>query len=153
LPISRKGWSSPPKLYFYDVGLAAHLLGLESELHVSRDPLRGNLFENLVVIEALKYRLNRGRRANLHFYRDSNGNEVDLVLNYGPDLFPVEIKAGMTVNRDFFKGLEAFSRVFDTPLGSALIYGGEERQRRRSAEVCPVSNLHALLAGKEAPAP
>ena len=60
-----------PKLYFYDVGLAAYLLGLENELHVSRDPLRGNLFENMAVMEALKYRVHRGRRTNLHFYRDS----------------------------------------------------------------------------------
>jgi len=56
-----------------------------SGIFVSWDPLRGNLFENLVVMEALKYRLHRGRRSNLHFYRDSNGNEVDLLLNYGPD--------------------------------------------------------------------
>ena len=138
-----------PKLYFYDVGLAAHLLGLESELHVSRDPLRGNLFENMVVMEALKYRLHRGRRSNLHFYRDSNGNEVDLLLNYGPDLFPVEVKAGMTVNKDYFKGLRAISRVFDLPLGAGLIYGGEEVQRRNNIDVQSVRTFHTLLADKE----
>jgi predicted AAA+ superfamily ATPase len=138
-----------PKLYFYDVGLAAHFLGLENENHVQRDPLRGNLFENMVVVEALKYRLHRGKRSNLHFYRDSNGNEVDLVINYGPDLFPVEIKSGMTVNKDYFKGLKAFAKVFDTPLGAGLVYGGEETQKRRDTTVCSINQFFHLLAEKE----
>jgi len=134
------------KLYFYDVGLAAHLLGLENELHVSRDPLRGNLFENMVVMEALKYRLHRGKRSNLHFYRDSNGNEVDLLLGIGPDLYPVEIKAGMTINRDFFKGLERFAANFPTPHGQGLIYGGDEPQQRHATSVCPAPLFYTLLA-------
>jgi len=139
-----------PNLYFYDVGLAAHLIGLEDERHVSRDPLRGNLFENMIVMEALKYRFHRGRRSNLHFYRDSNGNEVDLLLNYGPDLFPVEVKSGMTVNKDYFKGLRAFARVFDIPLGAGLVYGGEERQERQNTTVLPAREFHTLLAEKDA---
>jgi hypothetical protein len=138
-----------PKLYFYDVGLAAHLLGLENTLQVSRDPLRGNLFENMVVMEALKYRLHRGRRGNLHFYRDSNGNEVDLLLTVGPDLYPVEIKAGMTINRDFFKGLDGFSGIFPVPLGRGLVYGGDQPQQRTATTVCSATTFHTLLAGLE----
>lgn len=134
-----------PKLYFYDVGLAANLLGLENELHLSRDPLRGNLFENMVVMEALKYRLHRGRRGNLTFYRDSTGNEVDLLLSYGPDFFPVEIKAGMTVNRDYFKGLQKIAQVLDLPLGAGLIYGGVEPQQRRNISVRSVHDFYKLL--------
>jgi len=136
-----------PKLYFYDVGLAAHLLGLENTGHVSRDPLRGNLFENLVVMEALKYRLHRGRRANLHFYRDSNGNEVDLLLSLGPDLYPVEIKAGMTINRDYFRGLDYFAGIFPHPLGRGLVYGGDQTQQRTETSVFPATRFHVLLAG------
>jgi hypothetical protein len=138
-----------PKLYFYDVGLAAHLLGLENTLHVSRDPLRGNLFENMVVMEAIKYRLHRGRRSNLHFYRDSNGNEVDLLLTLGPDLYPIEIKAGMTINRDYFRGLDHFSGIFGAPLGRGLVYGGDQRQQRTDTTVCPAATFHTLLAGLE----
>jgi len=67
-----------PKLYFYDVGLAGYLLGIEDRQHIVNHPLRGNLFENLVVAEALKYRLHRGRRNNLFFWRDAKGNEIDL---------------------------------------------------------------------------
>nr|MBF0222812.1 ATP-binding protein [Desulfobulbaceae bacterium] len=137
------------KLYFYDVGLAAHLLGLENILHVSRDPLRGNLFENMVVIEALKYRLHRGRRSNLHFYRDSNGNEVDLLFTVGPDLYPIEIKSGMTINRDYFRGLDHFSGVIGAPLGRGLVYGGDQRQRRTDTTICPATTFHTLLADLE----
>lgn len=136
-----------PKLYFYDIGLASYLIGLESELHASRDPLRGNLFENMVVIEALKYRLHRGKRNNLCFYRDSGGNEVDMVVTMGSNLFPVEIKAGETVTNDFFKGLKTFKKTFpaNTPLSSGLIYGGESIQMRSDVMVYPVTGVHTML--------
>ena len=135
-----------PKLYFYDVGLAAMLLGIESESQICRDPLRGNLFENLVVIEVLKHRFNRGLRSNLHFYRDSKGNEVDLLLEYGSDIFPLEVKSGATVATDFFKGLRSFASLGRSqPWGSGLVYGGTEPQQRSDVMVCPVMAVHALL--------
>lgn len=140
-----------PKLYFYDIGLASYLIGLESELHASRDPLRGNLFENMVVIEALKYRLHRGKRNNLCFYRDSGGNEVDMVVTMGSNLFPVEIKAGETVTNDFFKGLKTFKKTFpaNTPLSSGLIYGGESIQMRSDVMVYPVTGVRTMLESIE----
>ncbi len=140
-----------PKLYFYDIGLASYLIGLESELHASRDPLRGNLFENMVVIEALKYRLHRGKRNNLCFYRDSGGNEVDMVVSMGHNLFPVEIKAGETITNDFFKGLKTFKKTFptNTTLNSGLIYGGESIQIRRDVKIYPVTGVHTLLESIE----
>jgi len=138
-----------PKLYFYDVGLAARLLGLETELQVSRDPLRGSLFENMVVMEVLKYRFHRGRASNLNFYRDSNGNEIDLLLNYGPDIFPIEVKSGMTLNRDYFKGLKNFAKLFQLPLGAALLYGGDEEQQRFEVRVHPARKTHLLLAATD----
>ncbi|WP_319523173.1 ATP-binding protein [uncultured Desulfosarcina sp.] len=136
-----------PKLYFYDVGLAAFLLGIEKEKQISRDPLRGNLFENLVVSEALKHRFNQGRQSNLYFYRDSKGNEVDLVIVNGSDLFPIEIKSGMTITRDYFKGLRHFSNVFGNsiPRGSGLVYGGGEVQQRTDVAIVPVYGLQELL--------
>jgi hypothetical protein len=135
-----------PKLYFYDVGLASYLLGLENERHVSRDPLRGNLFENLVVMEALKHRYNRGKGSNLHFYRDAKGNEVDLIVEVGPDLFPIEIKAGETITADYFKGLKHFKKVIpDLPLGAGVIYGGLERQVRSDTRILPVYDMEEML--------
>jgi predicted AAA+ superfamily ATPase len=136
-----------PKLYFYDVGLAAFLLGIDHPKQIARDPLRGNLFENMVVIEALKYRFNRGKRSNLYFYRDSKGNEVDLILVYGADLFPIEIKAGMTITRDYFKGLKHFAKVFPdhSPKGGGLVYAGDQSQSRADVLVVPYTKLNKLF--------
>ena len=137
-----------PKLYFYDVGLAAFLLGIENEKQISRDPLRGSLFENMVIAEALKFRLNEGKRSNLYFYRDSKGNEVDLLLVNGPDIFPIEIKSGMTITRDYFKGLKYFSKLFPDhiPGGGGIVYGGQEVQNRTDISIVPFSRLENLFS-------
>ena len=136
-----------PKLYFYDIGLASYLLNIQNETQITRDPLYGHLFENMVVAEALKYRFNQGRHSNLYFYRDSKGNEVDLLLVNGPDIFPVEIKAGMTITRDYFKGLKHFTALFKDkmPDGSGLIYAGNESQRREDVSIEPFYNMDQLF--------
>ena len=136
-----------PKLYFYDVGLASFLLGIENHKQISRDPLRGNLFANMVIIEVLKCRFNQGRRSNLYFYRDSKGNEVDLLMVSGSDIFPIEIKAGMTITRDYFKGLNYFAKVFPDhiPKGSGLIYAGDQSQSRTNVLIVPYSELYTLF--------
>jgi hypothetical protein len=136
-----------PKLYFCDVGLASYLLGLENERHVSRDPLRGHLFENIAVIEAIKYRFNRGLRSNLFFYRDSGGNEVDLIMEMGPDIFPVEIKAAETVTPSSLKGLKKFAGLIpELRWGSGLLYGGSEVQIRSDVRIYPLTKIHEMLA-------
>jgi len=99
-----------------------------------------------VVIEFLKYRMNLGKQSNLTFYRDGSGNEVDLVLEFGAHLFPVEIKAGATVVPDYFRGLKRFSRVFpQLPFGGAVVYGGDDVQLRTDAKVYPAVKVHDLL--------
>lgn len=139
-----------PKIYFHDVGLASYLLGLENEGQVARDPLRGNLFENLAVGEALKHRFNRGKRSNLSFYRDRRGNEVDLLVGLGPDLFPVEIKAGATIVDDYFRGLRNIEALLPrVPFGSGLIYGGDEAQTRPGMRIHPVQETDKLLDAVE----
>jgi hypothetical protein len=131
-----------PKLYFWDVGLASYLLGLEEEKQVSRDPLRGNLFENMVVAEMFKHCYHNGRRPRLSFYRDSTGNEVDLLVERGRELAAVEIKSGQTVTRDYFQGLNRFAMVAgDRLTGGAVVYGGDKRQLRSDWEVWPVAEL------------
>ncbi len=134
-----------PKIYFWDVGLAAYLLGLEEEKQVARDPLRGNLFENMVIAEIFKqhYRLNR--RPRLCFYRDSTGNEVDLILERGNQLFLIEIKSGQTVTKMFFQGLNRFAGVAgDRIQGEIVIYGGAKHQQRTDWRVWPVKDLGKL---------
>jgi uncharacterized protein len=136
-----------PKLYFYDVGLASFLINIENETQMSRDPLRGNLFENMVISEALKYRLNQGKRSNLYFYRDSKGNEVDLLLLAGSDIFPIEVKAGMTITKDYFKGLNHFANIFSehVPKGMGLVYGGGAGQERTDVSIVPFHRLNNLF--------
>jgi len=135
-----------PKLYFYDTALASYLLGMESTTHLRSHPLRGNLFENLVIVEALKFRLNRGKRSNLSFYRDSAGHEVDLLLTSGTQVYPIEIKSGATINRDYFKGLNFFSRLEATSVTQgAVIYAGDCKQTRGIWKVCPMNEMNSLF--------
>ena len=136
-----------PKMYFYDVGLAAWLCGIENEMQVSTHPLRGNLFEDLVIMEALKYRYNRGKRSNFYFYRDSNGNEVDLLYTRGRDILPIEIKSGQTITSSYFRGLKKFRRQFQDhiPWPSLLVYAGETEQNRSDCRVIRVYSLAGCL--------
>jgi len=125
-----------PKLYFLDAGLAAWLLGIQTAEQLAVHPLRGSLFETFVVAELLKARLNAGERPGLYFWRDSNGNEVDVVIEQGERLVPVEIKAGMTVARDFFSGLEKWMALAGgLGLDPVLIYGGEASYLHKGVRV------------------
>jgi hypothetical protein len=100
-----------PKLYFYDVGIATYLLGIENLTQICRDPLRGALFENLVIVELIKQRFNAGKEANLYYYRDSKQNEVDVIYLSGHDFIPIEIKAAETYQREFLKNLDFFQNL------------------------------------------
>ncbi len=101
-----------PKLYFHDPGLASWLLSVQDPAHLAIHPQRGSLFECLVVGELLKARFNRALPSNLFFWRNSKGDEVDLIIDTGENLTPVEIKSGMTLNTDFFRGLEQLEGAF-----------------------------------------
>lgn len=132
-----------PKLYFYDVGLACWLLGLRTANQVARDPLWGSLFENFIIMEAMKDRLNAGETAEMYFYRDSEGNEVDLLLPTGGKLQAIEIKAGATVNPDYFKGLKTFAAHHPQALsGGSVLFGGIDGQSRSD---WPVYSWRQLL--------
>ena len=114
-----------PKYYFIDTGLLAFLLGIENAKQVIRDPLIGQMFENLVVIEALKTRANQGKLANLYFYRDSNGNEADLLFQNGRELTAVEIKSSTTYKPALLKGLNKVVALSNKITKSYLVYAGE----------------------------
>ena len=139
-----------PKLYFFDVGLASYLLGIENKNQLFTHPLKGALFENLVVIEALKHRYNRGLRSNLHFYRDSGGNEVDLVCAFADRLAGVEIKAGATVQSSFFAGLRRLSETLPRPLSARiLVHGGDQEGTREGVIVTNPRGFTSRLAQVE----
>ena len=130
------------KLYFHDVGLACWLLGLRSAAQVVRDPLWGSLFENFVIMEAMKDRLNAGETAEMYFYRDSEGNEVDLLIPVGTKMHAIEIKAGATINPDYFKGLKTFAAHQPAVFASGcVVFGGADGQSRSN---WPVHAWHQL---------
>ncbi|MBW1775977.1 MAG: ATP-binding protein [Deltaproteobacteria bacterium] len=116
-----------PKIYFTDVGLAAFLLGIHTAEQASRDPLRGNLYENLVIADIVKSALNRGIRPEVYFFRDSHGNEIDLLIREKGVLTPVEIKSAATFFTDFVKQLEWFQTLgVKRVLPGAVLYNGEQ---------------------------
>lgn len=125
-----------PKLYFYDSGLVSWLLGIRTPEQMDTHPLRGSIFETFVIAELVKSRLNRGEPRNLYFWRDSNGNEVDVIIESGDKLMPVEIKSGKTVNREFFHGLEKWLKLAgDQVYSPVLIYGGDESFNQKGIQV------------------
>ena len=114
-----------PKIYFTETGLAAYLLGIETARQASRDPLRGNLFENIVVLEAMKTRLNDNKEPNLFYMRTEKGVEVDLILKKEGELFPYEIKSSMTPNNEFTRHMRAFCSSEENAGKMSVIYCGE----------------------------
>lgn len=115
-----------PKLYFSDVGLATYLLGMDSIEQIDRDRLKGNLFENLVILDCYKQLLNQGKEPRLYFYRDQSQNEVDLIWQKGRDLVPIEIKYGQTFKLSFIKGLQFFKKLMSERVQEGcVIYTGE----------------------------
>ena len=140
-----------PKIYFYDVGLACWLLGIKTVEQLQHHPLRGALFENLVVLEVLKSLRNQGLRDPLYFFRDSNGLEIDLLLDHADGLQLVEIKASQTVSAALFKNLRTVSSLLgDRVKTQHLIYGGAERQDRTGVEVLPYGQAETLVLGSAA---
>ena len=132
----RKRVVKSPKIYFSDVGLAAYLLGIETSDQVSRDPLRGGLYENLLILEILKFRLNCGKRPELFFYRDTHGNEVDLIIKAARNLIPFEIKSAVTFTPDFLKGIERFRKIAgDRCSKGYVLYNGHEQYTLKGTQV------------------
>lgn len=124
---TRKRLTKSPKIYFTDCGLAAYLLDIDSPPTLNRDKMRGHLFENMVIMDFLKDAYNAGRNGGLYFYRDSNGNEVDLLIKNGSEYDCYEIKSASTFHPDFIKGLKSFEKAFPGMTHKAtLIYSGDE---------------------------
>ena len=124
------------KLYFFDTGLLCWLLGIQQPEQLDVHPLRGSIFETFVIAELRKAWVNGGELPMFYFWRDSNGNEVDLLIETGAKLLPVEIKSGQTVNRDYFKTLERWTDMAGTmATDPTLIYAGDDEQMRRGVRV------------------
>ena len=125
-----------PKLYFYDVGLASWLLGIRTPEHITNHPLRGALFETFILSELLKSRMNKGERPSLFFWRDSNGNEVDVIEEQGGKLRPIEIKSGKTLSSESTAGLKKWLKLAQEKGASpTLIYGGDDSYQSGNIQI------------------
>lgn len=136
-----------PKLYFLDTGLATWLLGIRELEQLAYHAQRGALFENLVVTEFLKGKFNRGQQADLYFWRDSKGLEVDLLVDDGINLKPVEIKSGQTIAPDFLTSLKKWCELSGNPDRPAvLVYGGDKEISNYNVSIIPWRNLASLTS-------
>ena len=124
-----------PKLYFLDVGLACYLLGITDSSQISAHPLRGELFETMVVGECFKRIANEGGHSQVNYYRDSNRNEIDLVMQNGQQTSLCEIKSGSTFSSNWTNTMTRLSGQFGANVTRTVVYGGDVSQHRSSFEL------------------
>ena len=135
-----------PKLYFNDPGLACFLLDIESPRQLERDKMRGAIFENYVVMEVIKHRYNQGLLNGVYFYRDSNQNEVDILLKEEGEITAIEVKSSMTYHTSFENSISKLSEWIKTPITNKMIvYSGEFENMTGNIKVLNYRHLHAYL--------
>lgn len=135
-----------PKLYFYDTGVASALLGIENPDQLALHPFRGGLFENMIIVDFLKSRYNKGKPNNLYFWRDSLGTEIDLLVEKANSLLPIEIKSGQTITDDYFKSMSAWLRISGMEKGWVIYAGDEKQVRSNGITVLPLNEMERLQA-------
>ncbi len=134
-----------PKLYFYDVGLAATLMGVTQEIILKNRTIYGALFENMIIVDCIKNFNAQGMRPALTFFRDSNQNEIDLIIEVHGKTIPVEIKASETMNNHFFDTLFWFQEQIKNDQKPFVVYAGTQSQTRTKGKVVLWSHLESLL--------
>lgn len=133
-----------PKIYFTETGLVCSLLGIKSPEMVGRDPLIGSIYENYIVSEFLKTQLNMGETPDLFYFRDSNGFEIDLILEKRRCPVPIEIKSAFTYSPDMCKNLHRFAELVSDCKHPALIYAGKPMGQLRGVDVLNDTQIHTL---------
>ena len=135
-----------PKLYFNDTGLACYLLDIESPKQLERDKMRGPLFENMLVMEMMKHRYNQGKDGGVFFYRDSNQNEVDVLLKQEGKITAIEVKSSMTYHTSFENTLRQLQNWIKTPVTKrAVVYSGEFENSSSDIKLLNYNSLNKLF--------
>lgn len=134
-----------PKIYFYDPGLAAYLIDIVDPVQIDTHPLRGALFETMILSELIKIRFNMGRNNNLLFYRDSNGSEVDVVIPQSIGNTIIEIKSAKTITDKFFKELNRFEALVKEPVQKILVYSGDTVRKQSGVQITNLKSLEEHL--------
>lgn len=133
-----------PKLYFYDSALVCYLLGIRDNNHLQTHPLKGAIFEGMVITELLKNRTNAGLDINLFYWRDKTGHEVDLIIDNGKTLLPIEIKSGMTISKDYFKNIDYWTNLSGSKKAFILYTGAQHQKRSDGTEIMNWRALNSL---------
>lgn len=141
-----KRLTKSPKIYFTEPGLVSLLLGISTPEQMGRDPLMGHVFENMVVVEALKARLNAGKSPELYFFRDTRGFEIDLILDEQRHPRPFEIKAAMSFTPGMTKALQQFSSKVADAITPTLLYSGPPIGTVEGIQVLPYTELHSIIS-------
>ena len=140
-----KRLTKSPKLYFYDTGLACALLELTSASQVNTHYLRGGLFENMVINEMIKKCYNAGKEAQIAFWRDTNGNEVDLIEYNDGESTIYEIKSGATANLDYFKGLNYWGKLSEIDISHRIVvYAGDNQLVTSNGKLIPWKEIDLI---------
>ncbi|MBQ6942518.1 MAG: ATP-binding protein [Akkermansia sp.] len=140
-----KRLTKSPKIYFTEPGVIPCLLDIETPAQLGRDPLLGHIFENMVVVEALKARFNAGKRSNLYFFRDTRGFEIDLILEEHRRPRPVEIKAGMTFTPAMVRNVQHFAEIVEESLPPCLVYGGDTLGMYHNVQVDSFADMTSVI--------
>jgi predicted AAA+ superfamily ATPase len=135
-----------PKIYFYDTGVLCSLLNLSSVKELTNHYAVGSIFENFIISEFKKEISETNKSARIYFYRDNHGNEVDLVIDTGGNLIPVEIKSSATYSKTFFKGFDYWKKHIDAEANGFVIYGGENSQKIQNDQLISWINLQKVFA-------
>lgn len=131
-----------PKLYFLDTGLAARLLGIRTAEELFLHPLRGNLFESLVIAELLKARYAEGQDGDIYFWRDNGGTEIDIIFEEGCKRRAIEVKSGKTFAPEQALGLEAWMRYSSASADEcSIVYAGDRTFRWRDLRLIPWNRI------------
>jgi len=133
-----------PKLYFYDTGLVCNLLGIEKAEQIRTHYAKGELYENVAILEVLKGRLNKGLPPNLYFWRDRTGHEVDLIAEWGGTTHALEIKSTATFRPDLISNINYF-KSFAPESKGYLVYNGEQQGTFKDTTLVPLNKLHSVL--------
>ncbi len=133
-----------PKLYFYDTGIASFLLNIRNTNDLKNHFAKGALYENFVINELMKNCYNKRVQPSFHYFRDSNGNEVDLVIEQSNFTYAIEIKSAKTINDSFFKGLTYYSSLDTGRVKTICVYGGEEQYMYKGHDVMGWKNLASI---------
>ena len=135
-----------PKLYFNDPGLACYLLDIETPQQLDRDKMRGAIFENMIVMEAIKHRYNMGLEGGVFFYRDSNQNEVDILIKQEGELTAIEVKSSMTYSSSFEKTLTQIEGWIKTPISKkAIVYSGDFENTSGNINLINYRHISSIL--------